>query len=211
MAEYEPIEGLYIAPTPAGAYYVAASPHEDPARTTLLRLFGHTESPPLSAESLRRLTEIDDPQSALAHLFRLQDMGLVYGLREVRSSPRGSLEATLPGILAELAGRGKALLADEQGFYLATQGFRHETAEELAGLSADLGSLHTRHIGLLEDNLARRTSAWGLVNAAGVSEIGFWPLFIGRYRFVLIVSGTPNFNQQATVDLVWLLFRRYGE
>lgn len=210
MAEYELISGLHIAPSPAGAYYAASSPLDDPARATLIRLLGHIESPPFTVDALRELTGLNDEQTALEHIYRLQDLGLVQGLREPRHSPQGSLETALPGILAELAGRGKALLADEQGFYLATHGFHHETAEELAGLSADLGSLHTRHVGLLEGNLGLRTSAWALINAGGVSEIGFWPLFVGRYRFVLIISGTPNLHQAATLDLIWMLFRRYG-
>ncbi|MEW5972889.1 MAG: hypothetical protein AB1713_03920 [Pseudomonadota bacterium] len=210
MAEYELLSGLHIAPSPAGAYYAASSPLDDPARATLIRLLGHTESPPFTVNALREITGLADEQAALEHVYRLQDLGLVQGLREPSHSPKGSLETALPGILAELAGRGKALLADEQGFYLATHGFHHETAEELAGLSADLGSLHTRHVGLLEGNLGLRTSAWALINAGGVSEIGFWPLFVGRYRFVLIISGTPNLNQAATLDLVWMLFRRYG-
>ncbi|MFZ5535986.1 MAG: hypothetical protein ACOZAP_00695 [Pseudomonadota bacterium] len=210
MAEYELLSGLHIAPSPAGAYYAASSPLDDPARATLIRLLGHIESPPFTVDALRELTGLNDEQAALEHIYRLQDLGLVQGLREPRHSPQGSLETALPGILAELAGRGKALLADEQGFYLATHGFHHETAEELAGLSADLGSLHTRHVGLLEGNLGLRTSAWALINAGGVSEIGFWPLFVGRYRFVLIISGTPNLHQAATLDLVWMLFRRYG-
>jgi hypothetical protein len=210
MAEYELLSGLHIAPSPAGAYYAASSPLDDPARATLIRLLGHIESPPFTVDALRELTGLNDEQTALEHIYRLQDLGLVQGLREPRHSPQGSLETALPGILAELAGRGKALLADEQGFYLATHGFHHETAEELAGLSADLGSLHARHIGLLEGNLGLHTSAWALINAGGVSEIGFWPLFVGRYRFVLIISGTPNLNQAATLDLIWMLFRRYG-
>ncbi|MDM7322944.1 MAG: hypothetical protein P3W87_006695 [Gammaproteobacteria bacterium] len=210
MAEYELLSGLHIAPSPAGAYYAASSPLDDPARATLIRLLSRTETPPFTPITLRELTGLADEQAALEHIYRLQNLGLVQGLREARHSPQGSLETALPGILAELAGYGKALLADEQGFYLATHGFHHETAEELAGLSADLGSLHTRHVGLLEGNLGLRTSAWALINAGGMSEIGFWPLFVGRYRFVLIISGTPNLHQAATLDLIWMLFRRYG-
>lgn len=210
MAEYELLQGLHIAPTPAGAYYAASSPVEDQARTTLARLLLKTTSPAFRPDMLGETTGMADPQEGLEHVFRLQELGLVQGISGERHPPSGPLETTLPGVLAELAGRGKALLADEQGFYLATHGFHHETAEELAGLSADLGSMHTRHLGLIEGNLGLHTSAWALVNAGGVSEIGFWPLFIGCYRFVLIISGTPNLNQPAMLDLVWMLFRRYG-
>ena len=55
-----------------------------------------------------------------------------------------------------------------------------------------------------------RSSAWALINAGGMSNMGFWPLFIGKHRFVLIISGAPKLDQPAMLDLVWLLFRRYG-
>ncbi|MEW6445587.1 MAG: hypothetical protein ACOZAQ_03565 [Pseudomonadota bacterium] len=210
MAEYELLEGLYIAPSPSGAYYAASSPVTEPARETLARLLAAPSAPAFNLDGLREIAGLDNQQAALEQIYRLQEMGLVQGLQAPRQPPQGTLETSLPGILAELAGRGKALLADEQGFYLATHGFHHETAEELAGLSADLGSLHSRHIGLLEGNLGLTSSAWALINAGGVSEVGFWPLFIGRHRFVLIISGTPNLNQAATLDMIWMLFRRYG-
>lgn len=211
MAEYELLSGLHIAPSPAGAYYAASSPASEPARDTLARLLAQPAAPAFTADSLRELTGLESEEAALEHIYRLQEMGLVQGLQSSRQPPQGTLETSLPGLLAELAGRGKALLADEQGFYLASHGFHHETAEELAGLSADLGSLHARHIGLLEGNLGLATSAWALINAGGVSEVGFWPLFVGRHRFVLIISGTPNLKQAATLDMIWMLFRRYGQ
>ncbi|TQV62053.1 MAG: hypothetical protein FNT29_10085 [Halothiobacillaceae bacterium] len=210
MAEYELLQGVHIAPTPAGAYFAVSSPVEDRARATLIRLLSKPSSPPFQSATLGEISGATDPQEGLEHVYRLQELGLVQGLSDEKHPPSGALETSLPGILAELAGRGKAMLADEQGFYLATHGFHHETAEELAGLSADLGSMHTRHLGLIDGNLGLHTSAWALINAGGLSEMGFWPLFIGRYRFVLIVSGTPNLNQPAMLDLVWMLFRRYG-
>ena len=51
---------------------------------------------------------------------------------------------------------------------------------------------------------------WGMVNAAGCSEVGFWPLYFGDDYFILIVSGMPRFNQEAFTTLVWALGVRYG-
>jgi hypothetical protein len=209
MSDYELIDGLYLAPSPAGAYYAASSPGEDVSRRLLLRLMAGRSSPALVAETLPELTGME-LEPALDTLHRMQSMRLLQGLREPRILPEGSLEKVLPGILADMAGRSKALLADEQGFYLASHGFHHETAEELAGLSADLGNLHQRHQGLISGNLSLQTSAWALINAGGNSEIGFWPLYIGQQRFVLILTGLPNLNQAATVDLIWALVHRYG-
>ena len=53
------------------------------------------------------------------------------------------------------------------------------------------------------------TSAWSLSNAAGNSLIGFWPLWIGVHRFVLIIEGVPFLNQPAFMKLIWALSVRY--
>jgi hypothetical protein len=55
------------------------------------------------------------------------------------------------------------------------------------------------------------TAAWALVDAAGNGQVGFWPLFIGEQRFVLVVSDFPYLNQQALTTLVWALSIRYGK
>lgn len=210
MSEHELVSGLYLAPSPAGAYYAASSTNDDLSRRVLLGLMARQVSPALTLGNLQELTGMD-AESSLQHLYRMQSQHLVQGLAAPRSMIDGPLDKILPGILADLARRNKALLADAQGFYLASHGFHHETAEELAGLSADLGNLHQRHQGLISGNLSLKTSAWALINAGGNSEIGFWPLYIGQQRFVLILTGLPNLNQAATVDLVWALTKRYGQ
>jgi len=210
MSEFELLRGLYVAPTPSGAYFAASSVTQEPARTSLCRLLAYSDFPAFDAALLREVTGVNDEQTALEHIYRLQALGLIHGLSATRKQSTDNLESSLPSLLAELAGEGKALLADEQGFYLGCHGFHHETAEELAGLSADLSSLHSRHFALLEGHLGMRSSAWALINAGGMSNMGFWPLFIGKHRFVLIISGVPKLDQPAMLDLVWLLFRRYG-
>jgi len=60
------------------------------------------------------------------------------------------------------------------------------------------------------NNLGLNSSAWSVVDAAGHTKIGFWPLFIGQQRFVLVMEGVPNLNRKEFVDLIWLLSRRYA-
>lgn len=210
MSDYELVSGLYLAPSPAGAYYAASGTHDDPSRHVLLGLMAKQASPALTLENLQELTGLN-AETSLEQLYRMQSQHLIQGVAEPRLISDEPLEKILPGILADLARQNKALLADAQGFYLASHGFHHETAEELAGLSADLGNLHQRHQGLISGNLSLQTSAWALINAGGNSEIGFWPLYVGQHRFVLILTGLPNLNQAATVDLVWALAKRYGQ
>lgn len=211
MIEYEILPGMYICPTPAGAYYAVSSPLEDPSRTILNGMLRKNESQIFSTETLKNITGISNDYDSLEQIYRLQNLGLVTGLRNKYISPQGSIETVMPKILADLAGRGKALLSDQEGFYLATHGFHHETAEELAGLSADLCSMHARHAGLLEGNLGLTTCAWALTNAGGTCEVGFWPIFIENYRFVLVISGAPILNQTAMLDMAWGLSRRYSK
>ena len=151
-----------------------------------------------------------DEGESLELLYHTQNLGWVEGVDQRQAAPTGALEDIVPNLLPALSGNGKALLADSQGFYVSSQGFTHEAAEELSALSADIASLHDRHQGLLGNNLRLGSSAWALIDAAGNSQVGFWPLFIGDQRFVLVVGGTPHFNQPALTTLVWTLSTRYG-
>lgn len=209
MNEYILHKELYMAPTPAGAFYCYASPNQDPARRLLQRLLLLRETPRLSSA---RLSEWAGVSEGEAHqlLYHLQSQSLVHGLEQPLTCPSGPLEEVLPNLLPALSSEGKSLLADDQGFYVASSGFPHESAEELAALSADLGVLHKRHIHLLANNLGYRANAWTLGDAAGNSQIGFWPLYIGHQRFSLVIEGIPHLNQQAFTELAWVLGVRYG-
>ncbi len=209
MTEFELLPDLYIVPTPMGAYHAASSATANTVRSVLARLMRHAETPLFNQHSLYQLTNIEDEQQGLEQIYRLQEMGFVQAQDTPLTMPVGTLENILPDLLSKLSGDGNAMLADEQGFCLATQGFKHEVVEEIASLSADLAALHTRHQGLLDGNLGLNTQAWALSNAGGVSKIGFWPLFVGQYRLVLIIEGMPNLNKPAMRDLIWMLFNRY--
>ncbi|WP_457668523.1 hypothetical protein [Thiolapillus sp.] len=210
MSEFILHEGTFIAPTPAGAYYASASPTSDPARHVLQQLLQLKKTPSLTMVKLQGWTGLDS-EEAQRLLYHLQSQALVQGFDQPRVCPDGPLEEILPQILPAFSSEGKALLADDQGFYVASAGFPHEAAEELAALSASLGTLHKRHKRLLSNNLGYHTSAWTLSDAAGNSQIGFWPLFIGAQRFSLVIGGVPRLNQNTFTQLVWILGIRYGD
>jgi hypothetical protein len=203
-------EDVYIAPTPAGAYYYSASAKPDPARQLLQALFCKEETPLLSADQLEKWCDSDSSTARLL-LYHMQSRSLLQAFDEPHSCPNVPLEELLPSLLPTLSGDGKALLADDQGFYVASSGFPHEAAEELAALSANLGILHHRHKRLLSNNLGYQTSAWTLGDAAGNSQIGFWPLYVGTQRFSLVIGGVPRLNHNSFTQLVWSLGIRYGE
>ena len=210
MPRFELAQGRYLAPTPGGAYMATVGNESEPARRLLLALMADSTTPALTADSAKRWTGIGSDDAALEVAYRLQELALVQSYETARAARPGTLESLLPSLLAQLSGSGKALLADAQGFYLSTAGFPHETAEELSALSADLASMHERHAGLLRNNLGLAGRSWAVVDAAGNSQLGVWPLYVGSQRFALVLAGVPRLNQPAFVELVWALARRYA-
>ncbi len=210
MYQHELNAGGHISATPAGAYYATRSDETESARAFLLRLLAREPTPALSPEVVRELSASSDESRSLEVLYRMQSLALVQRDGAAKHPPAGSLESLLPSLLAKLSDSGKTLLADHQGFYIATAGYPHETAEELSALSADVATMHARHARLLHGNLNLAGANWGLIDAAGNAQIGIWNLYCGRSRFALVLSGNPRFNHQAFVDLVWLLVMRYG-
>jgi hypothetical protein len=209
MSKFKLIDGLYLYPTPAGAYYAVSGLETDLPRRFLIKLLLQEQTPELTMAQLQALMEIEDEDKALQQLQYCQQLGWVQGVNQVIQSPQGALEEILPDLLNKISGNGKVLLADEQGFYLVCSGFPHEVAEELSALSAELATVHKRRSGLLINNMGITSHAWAIVDAFGNSQIGCWPLFIGDHRFVLAISGVPHFNQAEFVTLVWTLVIRY--
>jgi len=211
MSAYQVILDGYILPTPAGAYYAISGNHKDSMRMFLLTLLSRSASQALTEDLLHRASGSQDEQEGLELLYRAQGLGWVQAENEPREAPVGIMEEALPAILGKLSSSRKVLLVDSQGFFLSAHGFSYELAEELSALSADLSSLYQRHERLLKNNINIGSSAWALVNAHGDSQLGIWPLHIGDSQFNLVMTGVPQFNQLAFVDLVWILSKRYLE
>ncbi|PXW94162.1 hypothetical protein C7444_11556 [Sphaerotilus hippei] len=209
MDHYTLTGEFYLHPTPSGAYYAASRPTRDPARTFLQRLLREPETPLLTAALVQDWMQMDEAD-ALEFIYRLQSSGFVQGLPMRVEVPQERIEALLPPLLAQLSDEGRAILAEKRGLYLGTAGFAHEAAEELAALGADLAVVHERHARLLHGNLRLHSDGWGMVNASGYSELGFWPLYFGDDYFILIIGGMPRFNQEAFTSLIWTLGVRYG-
>lgn len=204
-------EGLYIYLTPAGCYYAVSAVEKDPVRQFLRALLGSAKTPQLNVENLQELMSNEDTDKCIALLQKCQQLGWVQGIKEERKAPSGSMEDLLPELLSKVSEEGKVLLADNQGFYLACNGFPHEVAEEISALTAELAVIHERRAGLLVKNLGLHSHAWAIVNASGNSQLGFWPLFIGNTQFVIALAGIPHFKQSEFIDLVWLLSVRYAK
>ena len=210
MSGFTSNEDLYMGVTPGGSFYTVQDDTEEFGRQFLHRLLTVDETPPFSLDMAQELSGLKDETETLELVHLLQDAGFITGQKVSQSAPEGSLERLLPELLQSLSDDGRAVLAEGQGLYLGSSGFPHEAAEELAALSASLTAIYKRHKDVLKGNLGYRQRAWGLIDASGHSEIGFWPLYIGKDRFTLIVGGMPQFNQPAFTQLIWALERRYG-
>lgn len=211
MSMYTLTDGVFLYPTPVGSYYAVSSAKEDKSRKFLKQLLKQTETPILTLDTLKDLMSEDDEEKALALLHHCQKIGWVQGIDKQIKAPEGVLEDILPQLLSQVTELGKVLLADDQGFYLACNGFPHEVAEELSALGAEIAGVHQRRSGLLMNNLGVGSQAWAIVDAFGCSQIGFWPVFIGDTRFVIAISGIPHFNHADFVTLVWALSIRYAK
>ena len=208
---YQLLDDVFITPTAAGAYFCVSSDADVPARKILQYLLMQAETTKLDVKKLSSELDFVSEKELLDLLYRMQSLGWLEGKNEQEIAPQGGLEELLPKLLVGLADSEKVLLADEQGFYLSSQGFPHETAEELSALSADLFLLYERRKGVLKNNLNLETSAWAMVDAAGNGQLGFWPLWVGKHRFVLVARGVPLLNQASLMTLIWILSIRYGK
>lgn len=209
MSQFTINDGLQISITPRGAYYAVQDSAEDVTRSILLKLLYKDTSLPLTDKAIGELCEMEtEDASSLIH--RMQTLGLISGQKEVENAPAKNLEDTLSELLGSLSDSKKVLLAEHSGLYLGASGFPHEAAEELAAISANLSEVYERHKRLLNGNLRFNQRAWGLIDAAGNSEVGFWPLYVGYNQFALVIHGMPQLNRPAFKRLVWLLIRRYG-
>lgn len=200
---------LYLQPTPAGAYAAVAGPEANPERTLLQALMRGEVSVRPSVTDIAWWCSQSE-QDALATVYRAQEKGWIEGFTSPQSPPSGQLEPIATRAVEALSTTGQGLLADSQGFCMASTGFDATAAEFLAAVSADIASMHERHSAYLADASGSSTSAWALVDMAGNSKVGFWPLFVGENRFVIALGGLPALQHPAMVELVWSLVNRYG-
>lgn len=201
---------LYAEITPAGALYAVSVKDIDAPRLALLNILREGGTHPFSVEMAENWTGMSQ-EKAMEQCFRLQKMGFIRGSREpIPMIDKENLDTLLPRILGNLSSIKKAVLADSNGLYIASSGFPHESAEELAGLSADILRLEERHGRLLHNNLRIPYQSWGVVNPGGVGEISFYPIFISFQSFVLIIGGLPKLRDRSFISLIYALDLRYG-
>lgn len=203
-------ENVYPRVTPAGAYYAVSSAEDNPSRIFLKGMLTWDAQEPLTPEMLLRLGHATDFDSALNLLFRLQRLEFITGSDIPVIFEKQPLDRRLPELLSELSDIGKAVLAQDTGLYFATAGFHHESAEEIAALAGEVIRMSEKHALLIKNNLSINQNAWAISDPSGQSEMAFIPMYFGDNKLILIVGGRPQLQNDAFVELIQILFRRYG-
>jgi len=187
-----------------------AAQEPTPARRLLLRLLKERGSPPLGLVPWGDWLGPEPAEPALDLVARMETLGWLWGLESPEHCPTESLELLLPRLLPSLSSLRQALLADGQGLQIAYAGFDETQAQGIAAISADAVALAFRCRSLLGGLERLGPGSWGMIDAAGHSQLGVWPLFLGGERFALVLGGRPRFNHPDFLRLVWALARRVG-
>jgi hypothetical protein len=207
MSDYQLTQDVHIIPTPLGAYCAASDPRPDAARSLILGIMANETTQKVSVETLLQYVGKGNP---LQLLYWMEKSKWIAGRAESETLAAQHIETDVPYLLSQLSSDGKALLADHQGFHLVSAGFTQELAEELAILAAEISTIQNKHSELIRSKLHLGTMAMAVIDSGGNSELGLWPLYIGKQHFMLVISGIPRFDQQAYLHLIWALCRRYN-
>ncbi len=201
---------LYPKVTPAGAYYAVSGYQPNPSRTLLYSILRLETPKAVTQETLTEWAGTDNYNTALSLLYRLQRLEFLYGEESPTLVAQTDLETRLPEMLGKLSDTGKALLADDNGLYFATAGFHHESAEEVAALAGEVARLSEQHALLIKNNLNINQNSWAICDPSGRSEMAFFPLYFGDNKLILVIGGNPQLQNDNFVELVQVLYRRYG-
>ena len=201
---------LYPKVTAAGAYYAISGTQQNPSRTLLHGILKATDPEPVSEASLLKWSGSDNYESAINLLYRLQRLEFLYGEETPTVIAQDNLENRLPELLAQLSDTSKALIADDNGLYYACAGFHHESAEEIAALAGEVARLSEQHALLIKNHLNINQNSWAVCDPAGRSELAFFPMYLGENKLILVIGGTPQLQNDNFVELVQVLYRRYG-
>ncbi len=201
----------YLYSTPAGAFYLAQDNAENWRKEVLQKLFLNKSSIELTSENLSSLFETNDKEDLALKIEKCKKQHLIQVVDTKIEIPSGDFEHNLNNIIRVFSHNETALLSDSLGLCIANYGFPIEMLEEISVLSADIAIMHKRRALNINKKLGLNSQAWSIVDPSGNSNLGFWPINIGKEVFVLVIEGAPFFNQPAMVTLVWMLYLRFGK
>ena len=204
-------EDLHLGITPAGAFHATAAQEPNPDRSLLFGLLQAAWTPRCGDAPWLDWLGSAEPERIVEAVARLEGLGWIWGLDTPDQAPTETLERLLPTLLPDLSSAGQALLADHQGLQIAYSGFDEVQAPAIAAISADAIALAFRCRRVLGEAERLGPGAWGMIDAAGHSQLGVWPLFMGEKWFALVIGGRPRLNHPAFSQLLWALVRHLGD
>lgn len=210
-SQFKISENCYLWPTPAGTFFAARNPSPNPMRRLILDLLCRQQTVLLNEDTVARINPDVSLNDTLDTIYQAQKNRLLQGEALSRHLPSGEFIENISEKIETLSSENKAVLADSDGFHISSCGYTLKIAEELAAMAADIWALHKRRVEHIKNEVKLDVNAWGLVDAAGNSQMGFWPLYLGKNHFMLILAGAPQLNQTTFTELVWILSNRYRE
>lgn len=195
------VKKSFLKVTPAGCYHAVESGEPTIVRMLLQQILSTAVTPTFS----------DFTNSEQQSILTLAESGFLGFDSTHTTLPGGNLSELLPQVLPALSERQRVVLSEaRQGLFIDYVGVSRDQAEEIAALAASLRSLSEGHVGLLTEQLSTPSLAFGVIDPAGNSDIGFWPLHIADKVFTLTILGIPRLNAVEFRLLVWALIERYG-
>ena len=195
-----PDEERRVTTLPMGCYYATQSQEDTTYRLLLKKILAHDVTPALSnfADEEKR------------DLVQMSEAGLITLDEPQTSLPLGNLGHLMRYALPALSTQKSVVLSESHhALIIGYTGFSEEQAEELAVLAAQFYAIEQ-----LQERLKKPASlnnhAMGLMDPAGSSDVGFWPIYVADKVFCLAIAGTPRFNSDQFALLIWGLMERYG-
>lgn len=201
----------YLLPSAAGVYHLVCQPGTTSATKLFSDILMQKETRVVTEEDAQRIMGIADDNQFASEMQTIFSLGWLEEHDEPLQLPDDSLEEILPHLLAVLSSTGHTLLSDSHGFPLFSSGFSQQDAEALSAMSAEFSNIYEKYRSIIQNNASSPTQAWGMMDAAGNSSMGIWPINIGYQGFNLLIQGVPKLDHPNFVILVWLLYSRYFE
>lgn len=197
----------FVVPTAAGVIQAVAAPG-DTRSTVVLGLLQGGASRPIPLERLAKRANLADRKAVGSILFQLQRLAWVSGDLQPFAPPVEPPGESLPSLISLLSPLGKGVLADAQGFCVATAGYPESQARRLCALATKAFPLMLQFRDELEKPGPGPT---GLV-LGGLDPhctVTVRPVHVGERLFHLLLAGEADLDSPAFVHLIAVLARRY--
>ncbi len=201
---------LHVLPTNKAIYQALICVQEKPNETFTKRLLSEPESSILNESYLYSWLQVNEPKAAVSKFNELRNLGLIKG-SESQSKISNIASDEAINICLNKFSEVACMLANDQGFHLANVGFSKEIADELAVVAAELHSFHHKRVKRIVVEGVARSDVWSILGQDSSSGLSFRPIHTDHQNFILIIKGSPNFNNSGLLDLARILMNKYNQ